>query len=62
MAQEIERKKEEFMQHSSEDAQTEGKMFTKDIRHRKVHSESVGPLDGKSERVTEGQICSSEAQ
>lgn len=28
---------------------TEGKMFTKDIRHRKVHSESAGPLNGKSE-------------
>lgn len=62
MAQEIERKKEEFKQHPSEDAQTEGKMFTKDIRHGKVHSESAGPLDGESESVTEGQVCSREAQ
>lgn len=30
-----------------QNAQTEGKMFTKDFSHKKVHRESVGSLDGK---------------
>jgi len=60
--QEIERMKEEFKQHPSEATHTEGNMFTKGIRHRKAHRASAGPLDGKSERVTEGPVCIREAQ
>lgn len=62
MAQETEKKRAEFKQHPSEDAHTEGKKFTKDIRRKKEHRESPGPLDGKSESGTEGQVCSRDAQ
>lgn len=62
IAQEIERQKEEFKQQPSEDVQIQGKKLTKDTGCKKAHREWVGPLDGKSERATEEQVCSREAQ